>query len=956
MSDRFGVHKLILLNSGGFRRAEFDLARPVHFAGGNNGGKTTLVNALQFLLVDEFEKMVFGDHDWASTRHHYFGQTPSYIVFECLTHSGPQCLVVAGSGEIAGSKFSRFVYRGAFDAKHYEDGKHYDDGNARLADLTSVRKNLFAAEVLEVKHNRLWRVLCTPSDRRGDDNEASRLGILPLKRVEDYHSFREVFIKLLSLGKAQADELKRLLIACSCQAVHTTAVDVRKQYTEPFGRLERDDKELNWLTAVVPAIDEGISLRATVAELDRQMAKIAIGARGELQRCIGVERLLTLAMQVERNALPQAQKGCKDRRDLLNREIGSLNDKVDDGKSRLDALDAEHCGWAQVTDLHVNGWKGRCEQLQHLHQDTELKLRESGQYDYRVLEGRYKKKQQELEQHTRELNDWESRTSGYLNGLGFSPAQLGTLFTLINPAIARASHRQVLGHADPSAVKLLVDQTVSAFTERSFTERSFSMNGISINLSAIAVPDDVASSSRETAQERVSSAEQELAHLNRLVDVARDVEATRDQQRLDQAECTRLTQKIGEHADHIKAYSNKSQMMSEVQVFRERRAGKLAEIPKFEKEDAELLERIEVFRSTQGELARANKLRSALNTQLSQVQIGPMVGQLDDIVPDTEGTQEKVSDLLSRLQRISRQLERLSQQLTDLQQRRTETADKIRTIQQKIAIESRKRGARNAVFDHDAEKDWAELENLRSVLDEKAQSLQMLWNAMFKSLAGELDLLRRSVAEVKKRATRINADLKRYKVSNLESVEVVIDHDTGEYAVIEKMTSAESMFLKDHDIAEAKRELQQWITVGKTIELRDIFTVRIRIQNQGELRPMDVASIDEIGSQGTGMTAKVMIYLQLLRSSIDDEKNEYQMHFFLDEIGKLDDRNLHATTDMAVRRGFVPITAEPESRAESLAHPEVLIYYLGKSGKEFEIVQKLTYKARAKARVERDSA
>jgi hypothetical protein len=54
MSQRLGVQRLVLLNSGGFRCAEFDLTKAVHLAADNNGGKSTLVNALQFLFVDEF--------------------------------------------------------------------------------------------------------------------------------------------------------------------------------------------------------------------------------------------------------------------------------------------------------------------------------------------------------------------------------------------------------------------------------------------------------------------------------------------------------------------------------------------------------------------------------------------------------------------------------------------------------------------------------------------------------------------------------------------------------------------------------------------------------------------------------------------------------------------------------------------------------------------------------------
>ncbi len=50
----FGVRRLVAINSGNVQYANLDLSEPVHLAAANNRGKTTLVNALQFLYVDEF--------------------------------------------------------------------------------------------------------------------------------------------------------------------------------------------------------------------------------------------------------------------------------------------------------------------------------------------------------------------------------------------------------------------------------------------------------------------------------------------------------------------------------------------------------------------------------------------------------------------------------------------------------------------------------------------------------------------------------------------------------------------------------------------------------------------------------------------------------------------------------------------------------------------------------------
>ena len=58
MTD-FGVRRLVAINSGGYRFADIDLAGPIHLVAPNNRGKSTLVNALQFLYVDELRAMRF---------------------------------------------------------------------------------------------------------------------------------------------------------------------------------------------------------------------------------------------------------------------------------------------------------------------------------------------------------------------------------------------------------------------------------------------------------------------------------------------------------------------------------------------------------------------------------------------------------------------------------------------------------------------------------------------------------------------------------------------------------------------------------------------------------------------------------------------------------------------------------------------------------------------------------
>jgi hypothetical protein len=886
--------------------------------------------------------MVFGDHDPASTRHHYFGNAPSYIVFECLTRTGPQCLVVFGSGDIAGSKFSRLVYRGRFDRCHYEDGE------GRLADVAKLRQHLLTFDVLEVRHSRLWRVLGRPSEMKGDDEEGGRFGILPLKRVEDYHSFREVFIRLLSLSRATADDLKRLLIACCCQSIRATSVDVKRQYEDQFSRLERGDLELEWLKAVSPLIDQGITLRTGVSELDGRVTKAAVEARQELRRCAVLDRGLQFTTQAQRDQIKKRMEELRQREGVLRESLGNLKAKRDSLAKQLEELDAAHRRWEAVSELELTTWKSRESELQRLVQETRAKLSESERYDVPALQREWERKRRELEQRTRELNEWEARTAGFLDTLGFRPNQIGTLFMLINPDLARASYLDVFGASQPNSIKTLVKNTLATHANG-----SFAVDGVTINTAGVHVPEDLASQSRDVATERVQFIDQEVIRAKAVLEVARDVKAAQDQLQKDIDELKAVSGKLREHADHGKVYANRPSLTKEVASLQRQVQETEKAISVIEQEEKEWTSKSSELNSIEVDLKRSEVCRTNLSEQLKDVQIS---GAEDEgtVEQHEVSADEDALRLKNELKSACDRIERIGRTLTTLSRSRGEAATKISGVQQQIAAEARKRRApRVAIFDQDADRDWRELGVQRDALDANEQQLNAQWNAMFKLLAGELDLLRRSVAEIKKRASRINGDLKRYRVRNLERVELFVDHDTGAYTTIERMTSSDSMFLNDRDVEDAKRELRQWIVDGKTIELRELFAIRIRIQNQGESRPIEVASLDVIGSEGTGMTAKVMIYLQLLRSIIDDENGEYQMHFYLDEIGRLDDRNLRATTEMAFRRGFTPITAEPEPRAEALAHPEVRIYHLGRDGKSCEIVQELTYVARAKRPVEK---
>jgi energy-coupling factor transporter ATP-binding protein EcfA2 len=100
-----GPQKLILINAGRYDYAEVELGSTMQIVGPNNTGKTSLINTLQFLYLDDRRQMDFG-HSPEATRDYYFPNQYSYVLFECLGARGKFVLGWRGQSKAAGGEVS----------------------------------------------------------------------------------------------------------------------------------------------------------------------------------------------------------------------------------------------------------------------------------------------------------------------------------------------------------------------------------------------------------------------------------------------------------------------------------------------------------------------------------------------------------------------------------------------------------------------------------------------------------------------------------------------------------------------------------------------------------------------------------------------------------------------------------------------------------------------------------
>lgn len=186
---QIGPTKLIAIRSGSYDYAEIDLSNSIQLVGPNNAGRTTLINTLQFLYLDNRNQMVFGD---ATRKRPGSTTSPRPLQLPAVRVHGPQghyTIGWRGQSKSSGGDPVRFTYDGG-----YQIGDFLGDDD-RVRDPKDVLTTLVDRNYRELKEPQLHRdalLVATKGDNNG-------LGIVHLTETDRYAHFKEILKNLLSL-------------------------------------------------------------------------------------------------------------------------------------------------------------------------------------------------------------------------------------------------------------------------------------------------------------------------------------------------------------------------------------------------------------------------------------------------------------------------------------------------------------------------------------------------------------------------------------------------------------------------------------------------------------------------------------------------------------------------------------------------------------------------------------
>jgi hypothetical protein len=267
------MSRLVLLNSANYERAEIPMDDSVSIVGPNNAGKTSLINALQFLLVDDRRQMDFGAHEDSASLRFYFPSNASYILLEAQLESGVVVMGCVGKG--ASHEYQHFAYAGSLRIEDYRR----DDGT--LVTEPDLREHLSHKGCI-VQYFSKTSEFFDALYGRGNKKASSELDlrIYKLENLRLKKVFQQVLVRTLRLDRLRAEDVKKFQLHIFEVEYGSEDVDFNRIWHRAFDQVNADRaqyqvclKHRKKIQDMEPMREERLLLRGKITTLRPQIDK-----------------------------------------------------------------------------------------------------------------------------------------------------------------------------------------------------------------------------------------------------------------------------------------------------------------------------------------------------------------------------------------------------------------------------------------------------------------------------------------------------------------------------------------------------------------------------------------------------------------------------------------------------------------------------------------------------------
>lgn len=872
-----GPQKLILINAGRYDYAEVELCGSLQIVGPNNTGKTTLINTLQFLYIDNLRHMDFGNYTPEQTHDYYFPNQYSYVLFECLGARGRCVLGWRGASKASGTEPERFTYEGPYELEDFRDGQH------KVREPKAVNASLSCKRYTVLKDTQSHReALLLATKGEGDG-----LGLVALRSDDKYPQFRETLKNLLCLNTITQDQMRDRLLMLAGLSSERYALDIRALFGEGYDQLVRRMQKLDLFKKHSGEVEV---LLGQCVQRDQMRGEMLFRWTDLRAKRISFERehesVVKRLIAGAQNAAEQVV--------VLSGEVSTLREKssaLTEEKGRI---------------------KGQLDQIAKQMKEFSSFVEELAQVALRNVEG-------DVHRLTRQLDDSEKQTREN------AEKKINLYRELV------AEKQRIIAKFNDTIVTLLRQDLTDAELEPLARLFNFDL------LSQPVGDDGVRMQKREefirllrSLGQRITKGVYRDANVVLPLPVARrslaelkDPDAVREG--LVEQEETLLrwegilrdiTQREELKAQLERQQTERTRLQGQLLGWGKLQQDKLevprlnAELKVTEEAIAAALDRVEKLEA-QIETARKAQVNAENGKRNQEDQFNRVMGEFDSDcrfpgfsgkpASPAEAIPDDFSAAIALFVRQQNRLVQLDQQIQD----------GLRKAE--LALGSDYAGA-------DEPETVRLLREELEALPDREAVLRQDWEQAFHLMRATFDQVLRSLTDIRSAADRLNRAFSAVRVSNLKSLHMTVLDQTDFVEPLRRMANlqqpefGDDTTRLDSTVAGFRQKFQN----NPLLRYSDLFTLRFTVTGE-DGKPHHYNDFRQVESHGTTITIKVLFNLLVLRSLLREDSSKAllcEIPFFLDEIHSLDPTNRQAILSTARKLGFIAITAAPASVSE----------------------------------------
>lgn len=875
-----GVERIIFIRAGRYDYAELELGKSAHLVGDNNVGKTSLIEALQFLYIGHFNEMKFGNYKWEDTQRYYFNSDQSYILFECMTNKGKYVTVgLHGRGVLQNYNIERFTYSGQYQ----KDTFVLPDNHVRAFDDVKMKLDE------DARHFRLLE----PKDIRAsvmgsiDDTQIS-LGIVPLRDESKYGKFSHLFRNLLRLNNMTQQDIKETLLEVHDQ-FRKKEINLAVEYGTEFARAKLERDKLNELKRVLPDAQKlkeqwGIhtSTRKDIPAFYQHLERIKTET---IQRLRADEKRFGEAAALAEGKIREL----KERLEEIGKENITLAENRGEVAGSLKMLSTKekalHGFIASLEQESLSNLEKQIAELQgKLHANTD---------SVEIIQQNIQTLERKLQGLLRSHDNFALLAGTALKG-HFSEAEIRDVFRVFNPALLSMPLQVGSIEVSDEASALRYLHAISD----AIREGVFEWNGTKIYLSSLPDTNEVLhdlesiKAEIQTTRKQIEKRASELA-------VAQDASAVKNQIEGLSGQAKMILGQLNDWNAYQEELKKKPEWESLVKSLSTEIEFKKAEARKIEEEKSAL----------SGQLIRqqnsANQARLDVENVYKERYVLPDVSWRTGLI-DPSWTED---------------FHQAASIYREMHDTNISTGKEVENI-----LDGIRRSAPSAGDHFVGSTPEEQIEAVITTLDsiqKIEESCKEIWEGCVVGLRTSFNHILKDLDSLRDKMRSFNQHLAGVSISNLKRVSLEIEERKDHTKKYRDMISNDgSLFAGLSESTKAIEEISKMIEQNPIIRLADLFGVRfiIEFEDGSKKTFSDLSSIE---SNGTTIMIKALINMILIRDMMRPsviKSGEMSIPFYLDEANQIDPKNLKQIVDTATRLGFCPVLAStiPVAVAENL--------------------------------------